>query len=379
VVDAQVVAPGLARPAPVIFDATGTRWAVAGRAPSRDEGGKTIAGAAVVLADGQVLGHYEDASRPVFSPDGKHLAYLVDDGQVKLIVDGGEQRRFAHPADAPPEITQADSSTGLTQQFRVAYLSDGTLMAVAPGGSGWVVYRDRQELASYTYSVAVPEAGVAVNIAGAAGAAAVLSRSLTTAAKAPVAAWWERLPGSEERWHVVRDGTPDGVVCARYWKNDPPVLSSDGQHLAYPCYLHPEVEDDQVMVVADGKRFGPYTNAWGLVFSDDGTHFAYAAADGAPPYDWSYYIDGKAHPLKFEQVWQPRFNDTGTHIAWEAQRGKRPLLFVDGRNVGSFDEVLWGPVFSANDTVSWVVRRGRRLVRVETPLTAHKPQVTSHK
>ena len=305
----QVVSPGFAQPAPVVFDAAGTRWAAAGRSPASHAGSTTTPGAALVLADGQVFGRYNDASWPVFSPDGTHLAYLVDDGQVKLIVDGSEQRSFASPTVASPEITQADSSTGLTQQLRVTYLSDGTLMVIAPSGGGWGVYRDHQELASYAHNLAVPEAGLAVNTAGTVGAAtAVLAPSLTTAAKAPVAAWWERSPGSGERWHVVRDGAPDGVDCARFWKNYPPLLSADGQHLAYPCYMHPEEEDDQIMLVVDGKQFGPYANAAGLAFSDDGMHFAYAAADGRHQTTGRITSTGRTIPSR--SSWHGRHDST---------------------------------------------------------------------
>ncbi len=374
VINHQVVAPGFVYGSPLIFNTEGTRWAVAGRAPEEHVGNTTTPGAVTVLADGRVLGRYKDASLPVFSRDGTHLAYLVqsDDEQVKLIVDGSEQRSFTRPANARPEITQGGSS-GLSQQLRVAYLSDGTLMAIVPGGAGWIVYRGDQEVASYEYNVVAPEAGLSVNVGAAVGAStAVVAQSLSIAEKAAVVAWWERLPGKEEQWRVTRNDAPDAVVCARFWKDHVPVLSADGRHLAYPCYVNAQQEDDKVMVVADGKQFGPYENAAGLTFSDDGAHFAYMASDGSKDYDWSYHVDGKQDLLKFAQVWPPRFNENGAHIAWEAERGLRPMLFLDGRGVRSFDEVLWGPVFSSKGTVAWVVLRGRRVLRVEKTVTSDK-------
>jgi len=370
IANGQQLAPGFAQAVPITFSVDGTRWAVVGKEPDRHVGDKTEVGAVAVFADGRALGRYKDTSQPAFSPDGKHLAYLIEneDGQFKLIVDGAERRTFERQSVAAPEITQGAAGSDLTQRLRVTYLSDGTLVEIAPSRDGWTVYHDDQPLASYAHNVSMPEQGTVVRLGEMPGpSTAVFPRSLSIAAHAPVAAWWARTEGHEEHWQVARNGTPDTTVCARYRSSDLPVLSSDGRRLTYACYLHPEEQSDEVMVVADDKQFGPYENAAGMIFSDDGGHFAYMAADGSPPFDWSYHVDGKASPLRFEAVWQPRFNKTGTHIAWEALRGKRPMLFLDGRGVRSFDEVLWGPMFSP-EKVSWVIRRGRRIMRVEVPL-----------
>jgi hypothetical protein len=368
VIDGTAVETGFGHTAPLAFTADGTRWAVAGKAPDRQVAGKTEPGGVIVLADGRTLGRYTDASRPAFSRDGNHLAYLAQsgDGQVRLIVDGSERHSFERPLVPVPEVALGAAGDNLLQQLRVMYLSDGTLLAIAPGRDGWTVYHDDQPLAAYARNLVFPEQGPEIVVSGmGATSSVVIAGSLSSAKKAPVAAWWERPEGADERWHVMRNGTPDTTMCARYWKNEPPLLSADGQRLAYPCYLHPQGEGNAVTVVVDDTPSGPYPNVSALTFSDNGARFAFNAADGTLPYDWSYHVDGKVYPLRFEQAWPARFNDTGTHIAWEAQRGKRPVLFLDGRGVGSFDEVLWGPVFSAHDTVSWVVRRGRRVVRVE--------------
>ena len=143
------------------------------------------------------------------------------------------------------------------------------------------------------------------------------------------------------------------------------LLSADGQHVAYPCRTNPPGAADEVFMIADGRRYGPYSHVWGVAWSADGQHIAYAASDGSPRRAWSIYVDGKPAPLKYEQLWRPRFDSTGTRIAWEAQNSKRGVLCLNGNSVYSFDEVLWGPEFSPSANLSWVVRRGQRLTRVD--------------
>jgi hypothetical protein len=196
----------------------------------------------------------------------------------------------------------------------------------------------------------------------------VSAGSFTAAAKAPVAAWWERLAGAEERWRVVIDGKPvDDVVCSQAWQRQPPELSPDGRHVAYVCPVREPVE--RVFVVADGRRYGPYWDAWAYVWSDDGAHLAYGAAEESPGSAWRYYVDGEARSAAVSSVWRPRLEPGTGRLAWEMKQHDRArgTIGFGRRAIASFDEVIAGPSFLRRGVVTWVIRRGRWLTRVDVP------------
>jgi hypothetical protein len=197
------------------------------------------------------------------------------------------------------------------------------------------------------------------------GTAAIVPESVVVAEKAPVAVWWERLAAPTEQWRVVRDGAPvDGLVCGRFWRDQPPALSPDGRHVAYPCFTKDVFGRNEGYVVLDGRRFGPYRNVWGIRLSDDGEHVAYGAADDHPTRPWSFHVDARRLRLRFDEVWRPRLSPDGDRLAWAARRGDRPFVGLDDGIVAAFDDVLWGPRFSQG-AVSWVIRRGRKVTRLD--------------
>jgi hypothetical protein len=204
--------------------------------------------------------------------------------------------------------------------------------------------------------------------AGCPNAPAVASWTLTTAENAPVAAWWERLEGAEERWRVVVDGKPiDDVVCAKPWAIQPPELTADGHHVAYACAVtQPE---ERVFVVADGRRYEKHHDLWAYAWSDDGAHVAYGAYDEGAEGPWRYFVDGVAQGEGLSRVWRPRFEPGTDRLAWQRKRGEddRGEVGIGNVTLASFDDVLWGPGFLRPGTVTWVIRRGRRLVRLDVP------------
>jgi hypothetical protein len=54
---------------------------------------------------------------------------------------------------------------------------------------------------------------------------------------------------------------------------------------------------------------------------------------------------GARHPREYFSVWRPRVDPSGEHLAWEGIADKQGFLVLDGREVGSFDELLDGPTF----------------------------------
>jgi hypothetical protein len=103
-------------------------------------------------------------------------------------------------------------------------------------------------------------------------------------------------------------------------------------------------------------------------------HLAYGASHGAEERPWAIYVDGEARTDGYDGVWRPLVSDDGATIAWEARLANRPrdVFGIDGRAIGSFDAVLWGPKFEGRDRVAWVLRRTHKLTRVTVPIAAGK-------
>jgi len=381
VADGTLAGAGLAQPGRIVFSRDGSRWAAVGGTPPTGTGEAVQRGPTVVFADGREVGRAVDVSFPTFSSDGKHLAYLAerDDTRIALMVDGVEQRVY-EDADNPCTLVSKVSDVGpnLPPQFSVDYLSDGSLLVVTEDRDGWAVFRDGTRLASYPGSRPKSRTATQLFFGGECASAAMLvPDSVAIAAQAPVAAWWERVPGETERWRVVVDGKPvDDTVCGGYWDDPTPEISADGKHVAYPCRSADPLFPDRISIVADGgRRWGPYHDVWSMAFSDDGQHLAwdavaYGGGAGDPDRQWQLWLDGVAFPRHVNALWHPRLSTDSRWVAWAAlpAYGARGILGVNRRQLGGFDDLLWGPTFIRPDAVSWIVRHGRRITRLEFPL-----------
>jgi hypothetical protein len=234
------------------------------------------------------------------------------------------------------------------------------------------VFHDDTRLASYRRTVWDNSRGTVVleaNSDEVNRAAGYLPSSVVTAEDAPVAVWWERLPGAAERWRVVRDGQPvDDVICPTHSSYEPPVVSANGQRVAYACASTADGQSEQVHVVHDGARHGPYGRVWGIALSPDGRRIAYGAEHVTPPPEgpsWFYVVDGKRGRMLFDQVFPPRFSPDGRHVAWVALRNRRLILFLDRQSYASSDDLIWAPTFALGKGLSWAVIRGQRISRVD--------------
>ena len=309
----------------------------------------------------------EHVQAVAFSPDGHHLAYLVAaDGGAKLLVDGTERASWEAPrADCAARAKGRPMGPNFWPQFQVRYLADGSLLVMTQDPDGWGIYRNAVRLASYGASVVQSHPYPPTSCAT---VPTVAAWSLGAAAKAPVVAWWERLPGSEDSWRVLVDGKPAGeMLCRNAWLKQPPELTADGRRVAYACAVREP--EERVFLLAGNARYGPYHDLYAYVWSEDGAHVAYAASDGSPERPWRYYVDGEARSAAFSAVWRPRFEPGTTRLAWESlpEPGGRGILGSGRRRMASFDEVVWGPEFLGRGTVTWVIRRGRRLTRIDVP------------
>jgi hypothetical protein len=375
VADGTEIPIGRSRHEYLVFDPTGVHWAVVGASPDPASPDEHI----VVIVDGAVRGRHRDASVPALSPDGTHVAWIAlepadgDATQMRLLVDGAVRRAAdVTPGPCISPMAPAGEGARLPAEARVFYLSDGRLVALMRDGDGWVVVRDDTPLARFArnlpLSIGAPAFSVENDVCRA--AATILAGSIVTAKRAPVVAWWERVAGPDEHWRVVLDGEPsNATTCIKPWESQSPVLSSDGDVVAYPCYTRYDERGQDVHVVVGDRRYGPYTEVYGVTLSDDGRHVAYAATD-EPSGVWTVYRDGVPYPSRYYSVWRPRFDPSGEHVAWEGQHTMNELghLVLDGRKLTSFEELIEGPSFLYPGYVSWVVGRAHQFARVTLPL-----------
>ena len=369
VADGKTYGEDVGRESTLVFSKDGAHWATT--ASLHDRGpNDSIPGPVVVFADGRELGTYPDASLPDFSPDAKHVAYLAagPDG-AKLIVDGAERASYATPtADCAARAFRRPKRTlnpFYWPQFQVGYLSDGRLVVMTQDADGWGIYRDGVRLASYQASI---EQARPYLKEACATSTAVAAWSLIAAEEAPVLAWWERMEGSEERWRMIVDGKPaDDVVCSHPWPYQPAELTRDGRHIAYACAVsYPE---ERIFLVADGRRYGPYWSMWAYSWADDGSHVAYGAIEEPMGTGWQYFVDGEPRTDRVTYVWRPLLEPKTGRLVWQSrEEGERAKLGIDRRAIAAFDDVVWGPRFLQPGTVTWVIRRGRRLVRLDVPI-----------
>lgn len=374
---------GASRHEYLVFTPDGRRWAVTAAVPASADGAPVPESARIlVMADGVEQGRYPEATAPALSHDGRHLAYVVADAapdgatRRRLLVDGEERRVFTGVAArcvAPVQV--AGEGPMLPLHERVLYLSDGTLVALVRDGEGWVLERAGQPVATYAVSVPIQTENPVLEVRDEAcrTSAAVASGSLTGATDAPVLAWWERVAGGPgERWRLVRDGAPvDDLTCVRPWEAQAPVLTADGRAWVYACVTGVPVTGQEVLVVTPAARHGPYREVWGLALSDDGRRVAYGASpEGGLDATWRIFADGEPVSPPYYATWRPRFDPSGRHVGWEAitKPGGRLVLGIDERALVRFDDLIDGPANLARGWMSWAVRNGRRLSRVNLRL-----------
>jgi hypothetical protein len=376
--DAGTVPTDLAAEGVLSFSPDGKRWAAVGGMHQTSEGNSIKLGKVVVLCDGQVLGKYVDATYPSFSPDSKHIAYLaLEGGHFDLIVDGKVERTYQEPQVKTSFSVRAFSiGPNMPILFKGRYLNNDSLLVLTQDKSGWIVYRGATPLGAYLQNVWGGGPLRVMTFSEQKEEASILAYSLTCAQDAPVAVWWERLAGKDERWRVVRDGQPvDGIVATSFWDLEQPAISADGNHVAYPAYLKAEGgSEEAIFVIMDGKKVGPYKNAWGLTLSAKGERFVYAGSDGSEHRPWTFYSDGTPLGLKYDGVWLPEICSNGSHVIWVGRRDKKVYLALDGSEIDSSETRLGGPGLDSSGNFWVVLGDGRRAVKIAVRGACPSPQ-----
>jgi hypothetical protein len=359
----------------VVFDPTGEHWAALAGMPDAQPG-------AMILRDGTVLGPFADASVPAWSPTAS-LAYVRVPEQpmitrhTELVVDDKVVR--SHTGNSPacvPAFGEPFQGPELPYQAMVHYLTDGRLISLMPAEDHWALRRDDEVLGTFDASAPTAPGSVGPYLLAGADActngSVIAVDSVTTGEKAPVVAWWER-PAHQAFWRVMVDGKPMfSPPCLRPWPHQQPLLGGQGDRLAaFPCSVRFDDKGEAIKVVHGLRQYGPYPEVWALGMSDDGKHLAYGASNGSLDLGWAVYVDGVLRSEQYYGIWRPRFDPTGEHVAWEAMRSADGpnVVVLDGRALATFDDLLHGPSFDRPGEVSWIVRRGHRLARLNFPLT----------
>jgi hypothetical protein len=91
------------------------------------------------------------------------------------------------------------------------------------------------------------------------------------------------------------------------------------------------------------KKYGPYDEARGPVFSPDGSSWGFSFKLR----DSSYVVINGAEYGPYDNAWAPGFSPDGKSWGFWFVRGNKNYCNITGKEYGPYDEV-WGPAFSAD-------------------------------
>jgi TPR repeat protein len=235
-----------------------------------------------IVIDGTVGKHYDEVGTPVFSPDSRHVTYRAfRENRWRMVVDGTEGDEYESMLNIP--IFSPDNQ-------RVAYIggrwkklfvvngqhanevsaTDGGNLVFSPDGRrlACVLAKGRQ---AFVYLDGV-EGATYDSI----GVPVFTSDGRLAYAAARGATWYTVIEGSEPTQHAEYPQVGDAV------------FSSDGQRLAFRA-----TSGSQEVAVVDGVAGKPYDEIGRLAFSPDGQHFVFEARLGST---WRVVVDGSEGP-----------------------------------------------------------------------------------
>lgn len=319
---------------PVVFSADGTRWAF--MEPKGNVSAMVVDG-----KEGPDYGLIDDVqvNEPIFSPDGKHFAYIAHKGQKHvLVMDGVEGKEY--------------ESSG---QF--VFSSDSQHWWYFPRNRwAWYMVADGKESPAYD------------DISG-----IVFSANKEVGAFAAT-----NFVAGKNMKKIL---TTNGIEGPSFDDLDRPILSNDGQRLAYRAFSndrwiivldgkeHPEFGDSpRVIFSPDGKRMAyikpqdgkfwavvdgnvdtAFDNVRDVIFSPDGSGVAYVLNKNKGKY--SVVFNGK-EGMDYDQGGgnqPPIFSPDGKHLAFVGQKDGKYVMVVDGQGQAEYNLIYGrGPIFSAD-------------------------------
>jgi Tol biopolymer transport system component len=308
-----------------------------------------------MVIDGVAQQPFDSVGLPIFSPDGKHLAYTaMQQGKQWLVLDATAK---PWPHDDP------------------RFTPDGKALTYATIKNGKVVLMVDAKQSGAEHS------GVSPAIFSADGRRMMFEATIIdfTAAKTPMV-----IPQNQGVWNPIN--VPAGTVVKSFMVVDgkpgaaydlltenvdlemavTPIFSPDGKHLAYAARKLDAKKNNRWLVVEDEQEGPAFDAVFGLAFSPDGNHLAYVAKrDGK----WVAIEDGKAgQPFDSATsitdgemlVSQITFSPDSRHTAYTSVNDGKWSVVADGRPSGGFDFV--GPVtFDAGGTLECLAVKDRTI------------------
>ena len=298
--------------------------------------------------EGKINGSvYESIRDFVFSPDGRHYAYkaLIGDKRV-AVMDGSEGQ-------------------GYDEIYKIVFSSEGRRYAyMADKGGKVVVVVDGREVGPYDGTSGDPIIGqhVAYTIVKDGNNHVVLDGEIQEkVGYEPV------FSPDGSRWAYSRSATYVGDPCyivldgeVTDLGNDNRVggltFSSDGKRFAYDLVPGGGAYGRHLAVVdgVSGKEY-PFPGVGKIVFSPDGRRVAYwAKAEGQ---GFMMVLDGKEGQI-YEEMQDPIFSPDGNHVAYVAADGKSKFVVLDGKDGTRYGDI-WGLTFSIDGRLAYVAKDSR--------------------
>jgi Tol biopolymer transport system component len=272
-----------------------------------------------VVFDGQASAEYDQVA-VTFSPDGKRLAYVVSKGQKQLVVVDGKEspeydnvrylnfspdsQRLAYAAKTGQQwfaVVDGAAGPGYNEIFikaRSGGIKPGVGTPCFSPDSKHVVY------------IAWTNGGQIMVVDGQAGPTFVTYYSVVFSPDGQRMAYLAENTVPNGSGHVVTvDGAPAVTYVDAYLDNL--VFSPDSNRVAYQG----ELSGDRRFTVVDGKQGPTYDSVTHFRFSPDGKRYAYEAVDGSKKL---VVVDGQAGD-KYDRITDFAFSPDGRHLVYAAQ------------------------------------------------------------
>jgi len=237
-----------------------------------------------LVEDGDKRPGRTDIMRVRFSPDSNRLVYVArDDDGAFVVLDGEKLGVFDYVPGEPvfsndgKRLAYAVAEEHRRRGIRMRMVVDGE---VGPAFEQIGAYRFSRDGEQFAYMAVVDKDKEKARIVHN-GEAQEVYQSIGTPVFSPNGNHLAYYVFIDELWHVVKDGE----VGPGFYELQDPVFSPDGARMAYLARI-----GSRWMVVEDGDLLSDYAWASMITFSPDSQHLAYAAAEGGESF---LVVDGQ--------------------------------------------------------------------------------------
>lgn len=288
-----------------------------------------------ILTLDREFGPYDGVGEPVFSPDGKHLAFFAHNGNNNYLVIDGEKKYDVGGLPYCDYIAFSPNGSSICHFMNKNgnyYLAvDGENLYPFKGvefGPQWVAGKWLYEIESNDNSKTIvygDQITICENLSE-------LSKPVVSK-DGKVLAYSGNLSGHTFTSNGEEKQVFEGYIVLNCIKEKALscvmsfVLSANGKVAAYVAEYRKVVKDDivrrQVVVIKNlpGKVYSSIDH---LTCSDNGNCIAYVAHDSSK----TFFVMGTQESEPFDQVWQPTFSDDGKKVAYAARKGRQLLWKV---------------------------------------------------